>query len=85
MAPKKFAKTFTVDDEATDRIEQILAQLTPNDVSEFKGMNRPSAGALVTVKAVLMLLGHSEAEANWEGAKKVMVNPRPFIEKLSAF
>ena len=48
-------------------------------------MNRPSAGSLVTVKAVLMLLGHSEAEANWEGAKKVMVNPRPFIERLSGF
>ena len=48
-------------------------------------MNRPSAGALVTVKAVLMLLGYPEAEANWEGAKKVMVNPKPFIERLSGF
>ena len=55
MAPKKFAKTFTVDDEATDRIEQILAQLTPNDVSEFKGMNRPSAGALVTDSVAIRL------------------------------
>ena len=39
----------------------------------------------MTVKAVLMLLGHSEAEANWEGAKKVMFNSRLFIKNLSDF
>ena len=48
-------------------------------------MNRPSAGALTTVKVVLMLLGKSEGEATWEGAKKLMVNPKPFIEMLSGY
>ena len=47
ISPKKQpTKTFKIDEDASDRIEQILAQLHPNDVSEFKGMNRPSAGAL---------------------------------------
>ena len=46
-------------------------------------MNRPSAGALITIKAVLMLLGKPEDESDWEGAKKLMVNPKPFIDMLS--
>lgn len=46
-------------------------------------MNRPSAGALMSIKAVLMLLGKSEDESDWEGAKKLMVNPKPFIDMLS--
>ena len=83
MSPKK--KTIKIDDEASGRIEQILLQLSPSDVSEFRGMNRPSAGALTTVKVVLMLLGKSESEATWEGAKKLMVNPKPFIEMLSNY
>lgn len=85
MSPKKSSKTLRIDDEASERIEQILLQLSPSDVSEFRGMNRPSAGALTTVKVVLMLLGKSEGEATWEGAKKLMVNPKPFIEMLSGY
>ena len=37
----------------------------------------------MTIKAVLMLLGKSEDESDWEGAKKLMVNPKPFIDNLS--
>ena len=48
--------------------EQILEQLKPSDISEFRVMNRPSEGALLTMKAVLILLGNSEANSNWDNA-----------------
>ena len=69
VTPKK-PKEFKIEDDSKDRIDQVLAKLNPADVSEFKGMNRPNAGALNTVKAVLMLLGQAEAQATWEAAKK---------------
>ena len=53
-------------------------------MSEFKVMNRPSAAALTTIKAVLILLGRADADLNWETAKKTMVNPKTFIATLSA-
>ena len=37
------------------------------------------------MKVVLMLLGNPESDATWEKAKKLMVNPKPFIETLSGF
>ena len=78
VTPKK-PKEFKIEDDSRDRIEQVLAKLNPADVSEFKGMNRPNAGALNTVKAVIMLLGQPEAQATWDAAKKQMVNPKLFI------
>ena len=48
-------------------------------------MNRPSAAALTSIKAVLVLLGKAEADTNWEGAKKLMVNPKSFISALSSY
>ena len=62
--------------------ERILEQLKPSDISEFRVMNRPSEGALMTMKAVLILLGNSEANANWDNAQRMMVNPKPFIGTL---
>ena len=37
------------------------------------------------MKAVLMLLGQSEGEATWDSAKKLMVNPKSFIQSLNGF
>ena len=32
-----------------------------------------------------MLLGQSEGEATWDSAKKLMVNPKSFIQSLNGF
>ena len=77
MSPKKKSKAFLIDNEnALQKIEQVLSQIKSTDVSDFRAMNRPSEGALMTVKATLMLLGHSESDATWDKAKKLMVNSK---------
>ena len=48
-------------------------------------MNKPSVGALNTVKAILILLGNAEHDLTWEAAKKLMVNPKVFKQKLLTF
>ena len=66
MSPKKKSKALLIDDQAAgERIKQVLAQLKSADVSDFRAMNRLSDEASMTIKAVLMLHGYSEADANW--------------------
>ena len=61
-----------------EEIVQLLAGLKNTEISDFRVMNRPSVGALNTMKAVLILFGYAEVDANWESGKKLMVNPKSF-------
>ena len=37
------------------------------------------------MKAVLILFGYAEIDANWETGKKLMVNPKQFKQQLVEF
>jgi dynein heavy chain len=59
-----------------------LDTLDKNDITEMKAYLQPAEEIVLVIQAVCLLL---EKPQNWDEGKKLMGNPKEFIEKLKSY